>query len=34
MKRTFVVLSLLILLFLLWQIGKDYNRPYLSYQTA
>jgi len=34
MKRTFVVLSLLILLFLLWQIGRDYNRPYLSYQKA
>ena len=34
MKRTYVVLSVLILLFLLWQIGKDYNRPYLSYQKA
>lgn len=32
MKRTFVVLSLLILLFFFWQIGKDYNRPYLSSQ--
>lgn len=32
MKRTFVILSLLILLFFFWQIGKDYNRPYLSYQ--
>ena len=32
MKRAFVGLSLLILLFFLWQIGKDYNRPYLSLQ--
>lgn len=32
MKRTFVGLSLLILLFFFWQIGKDYNRPYLSSQ--
>ena len=32
MKRTFVALSLLILLFFFWQIGKDYNRPYLSSQ--
>jgi len=31
-KRVFVVLSMLILLFFLWQIGKDYNRPYLAYQ--
>lgn len=34
MKRTFVALSLLIFLFLIWQIGKDYNRPYLFYQKA
>jgi mono/diheme cytochrome c family protein len=34
MKRTFVTLSLLILVFLLWQIGKDYRRPYLSYQNT
>ena len=34
MKRTFVFLSLLILLFFVWQIWKDYNRPYLSYQKA
>jgi cbb3-type cytochrome oxidase cytochrome c subunit len=32
MKHVFVVLSMLILLFFFWQIGKDYNRPYLSYQ--
>ncbi len=32
MKRTFVFLSLMILLFFVWQIWKDYNRPYLSYQ--
>lgn len=32
MKRVFVVLSMLILLFFLWQIGKDYSRPYLSHQ--
>lgn len=32
MKRTFVALNLLILLFFFWQIAKDYNRPYLSYQ--
>jgi cbb3-type cytochrome oxidase cytochrome c subunit len=32
MKRVFVVLSILILLFFFWQIGKDYDRPYLSYQ--
>lgn len=34
MKRAFVALSLLILLFFFWQIGKDYNRPYLSYQKG
>lgn len=34
MKRAFVALSLLILLFFFWQIGKDYNRPYLSYQEG
>jgi len=34
MKRAFVALSLLILLFFFWQIGKDYDRPYLSYQKG
>lgn len=34
MKRAYIVLSVLIFLFLLWQIGKDYNRPYLSYQKT
>ncbi len=34
MKRTFVALSLLILLFFFWQIWKDYNRPYLAYQKG
>ncbi len=32
MKRIFVILSFLILLFYIWQIWKDYNRPYLVYQ--
>ncbi len=32
MKRTFVVLSFLILLFFIWQIWKDYNRPYQKFQ--
>ena len=32
MKRAFVALILLILAFFFWQIGKDYARPYLSYQ--
>jgi cytochrome c2 len=34
MKRTFIALSLLILVFFFWQIGKDYNRPYLSIQKT
>ncbi len=32
MKRTFVFLSFVILIFFVWQIWQDYNRPYLSYQ--
>jgi len=32
MKRTFIILSVLILVFFVWQIQKEYNTPYLSYQ--
>ncbi|GAB4364853.1 MAG: hypothetical protein Kow00128_06910 [Deltaproteobacteria bacterium] len=34
MKRIFIASSLLILLFFLWQIWKDYNRPYLAFQAG
>lgn len=32
MKKTFVILSMVVFLFFVWQLWKDYNRPYLSYQ--
>lgn len=32
MRRTFAVLSVVLFLFYVWQIWKDYNRPYLLYQ--
>ncbi len=32
MKRIFVFLSFVVLIFFVWQIWKDYNRPYLAYQ--
>ena len=32
MKRTFVILSMVVFFFFVWQLWKDYNRPYLSYQ--
>ncbi|MDP2643683.1 MAG: c-type cytochrome [Desulfobacterales bacterium] len=34
MRWTFVVASLLVLIFFVWQIKKEYNPPYLSYQKT
>lgn len=32
MRRSFVILSLLVMIFFFWQLWKDYNQPYISYQ--